>query len=56
MHSEGKVDALTDSNKKLLGLLDSQTSVVEISTEQFTETFEEINIILKQLNQEVRMR
>ena len=53
MHSKGDVDSTTEENKQLLGLQDG-TATSRIDKETFSRDFQEINEILRELNQEVR--
>jgi hypothetical protein len=52
MHGAGEVDPLTPENKELLGLQDGEASANAINKESFVQDFQEINVILKDLNKE----
>jgi hypothetical protein len=53
MHSSGELDSLAVDKKELLGLTDSDSSANQLNKDTFARDFQEINLILQELNREV---
>lgn len=55
MHSSGELDSLAEDKKELLGLTDSDSSANQLNKESFAKDFQDVNVILQELNREVSL-